>query len=235
VILAINTSTLQFGLALLGEDGTVFSEYMSSEHSGHFGSLMPALHFLVNTSGHDIHDLKALVIAIGPGSFTGLRIGLSTAKGLCDSLEIPIIGISSLEALASQVQFSELTIAPILDSRRGEFFVAQFTRSDNNGLIRNQEDIALRIEDLPDLFSEQTLFIGNDFPSQGEAIKKILGPRCLLAPPHWWNLKPSAVGALGIERFRARDFDDPQTLSPLYLRPPDIRPNPYLLLNRQNN
>jgi len=224
MILAINTSTPQFGLAFLDEDGTLLAEYYMAKEKG-FGSLMPALHFLLSTLKADIHDQKAVIVATGPGSFTGLRVGLSAAKGLCHGLAIPIIGISSLETLASQVPYSDLPIAPVLYSRKNEFFISRFSR-DRSSLIREMDDTAIKIKDLPTLFEHPTLFIGNDFSNQGPAIEKGLGPLVQLAPAQDWNLKASAVGALGLRRFHAHDFDDPQTLAPHYLRPPDIRSSP---------
>ncbi len=226
MILAINTSTLQFALALMETDGSILAEYLSANGKGHFGALMPALDFLLKTSELDLIELKALIVAVGPGSFTGLRVGLSAAKGICHGLDIPIIGISSLEALASQVLFPDLSINPILDSRKGEFFAAQFIYRGERKLTRKMEDICLKADELSLLSSEHSVFIGNSYASQAELLKKIIGPQVLLAPPHFWNLSASAVGFLGLKRFLARDFDNPETLNPLYLRPPDIRPNP---------
>lgn len=231
MLLAINTTTLQFSLALLEERGTIRAEYSMSKGKGHFGSLMPALDFLLASSKFDIRKIKGLVVAIGPGSFTGLRVGLSAAKGLCHGLDIPIIGISSLECLASQIPYSDLPVTPILDSRKGEVFAAQFTLDHEHNLVRIKNDTAMRIDDLPSSFNEPTIFIGNDFIGQGDRIKKMLSPRALLAPPHFWNLWASAVGSLGIKRFNAGDFDEAQSLSPIYLRPPDIRPNPVQVTN----
>ena len=163
MILAINTSTLQFGLALLEEDGTVLAEYFTSERGGHFGNLMPALLFLFSSLKPDIHDVKGIAVAMGPGSFTGLRVGLSTAKGLCHALNVPIIGISSLESLASQLSHSDLPISPILDSKKGEVFTAQFIWNEENEIIRDMKDTCVKIEDLPSLFDEPTIIIGNDY------------------------------------------------------------------------
>ncbi len=228
MILALNTSTPQFGLAFLEEDGTILAEYYMAKEKG-FGSLMPSLHFLLSTLKADIHDQKAVIVATGPGSFTGLRVGLATAKGLCHGLEIPIIGISSLEALASQVSNPDLPIAPVLYSRKNEFFISRFSRDNGSNLIREMDDMAIKIKDLPSIVEHPTLFIGNDFTNQGPAIKKSLGTLVQLASAQHWNLKASAVGALGLKRFHAHDFDDPQTLAPQYLRPPDIRPHPFPL------
>lgn len=228
MILAINTSTPQFGLAFLDEDGTILAEYYMAKEKG-FGSFMPALHFLLTTLKADIHDQKAVIVATGPGSFTGLRVGLSAAKGLCHGLEIPVIGVSSLEALAFQIPYSDLPIAPVLYSRKNEFFISRFSRDNGSNLIREVDDMAIKIEALPTMFEQPTLFIGNDFSNQSPAIKKILGSLVQLAPPQDWNLKASTVGALGLKRFHAHDFDEPQTLAPQYLRPPDIRPSPFPL------
>jgi tRNA threonylcarbamoyladenosine biosynthesis protein TsaB len=231
MILAINTSTLQFALALMQTDGSIRAEYLSANGKGHFGELMPALDFLLKTSELDIIDLNGLIVAVGPGSFTGLRVGLSAAKGICHGLNIPIIGVSSLESLASQALFPDLSINPILDSRKGEFFAAQFVWNRERKLIRRMEDICLKAEDLSSLSSEHSIFIGNSYARQATLLKKIIGPQVLLTPPHFWNLSASAVGFVGLKRFLARDFDNPETLKPLYLRPPDIRPNPISTLS----
>ena len=227
MILALNTSTLQFGLAFLEEDGTVLSEFLMSGGGRHFGSLMPALHFLLTSSKSDIHQINCIVVAVGPGSFTGLRVGLSAAKGLCHALQVPIIGISTLEAMASQITYSDIPTVPILHSRKDELFAAQFEWSNDHALTRIMDDTSVKFQDLPSLFQGPTLFIGNDFPSQGPLLKRMLGARALLAHPHLWNVKTSAIGFLGLRRFQAQDFDDPQGLNPVYLRPPDIRPSSF--------
>ena len=224
MLLAINTSTLQFSLALLEHDGSIVAEYYMSRGGGHFGGLMPALSFLLSNAKSEIYELDALSVAIGPGSFTGLRVGLSAAKGLSHALDIPLIGISSLEALAAQVPYSDMPIIPVIDSRKGEFFTARFIL-DNNELIRKMDDVSLKLRDLSLSDNEKALFIGNDFSNQAADIKDALGPKTLLAPAFCWSLKASTVGFLGLRRFNLQDYDSPETLSPLYLRPPDIRPN----------
>jgi len=226
MLLAINTSTLQFGLALLEDDGTILAEYLTSRGRGHFGGLMPALKFLFDTSGYEVREVEALIVATGPGSFTGLRVGLSAAKGLCHALEAPIIGISSLEALASQIPYSNLPIAPIIDSRKGEVFTARFCWNDGGNLLRRAKDMCIKMEDLPTSLEERVVFVGNDFAAQGSLIKGMLGSHASLGPAHCWTVRASSVGFLGLRRFHSHKFDNPQSLNPTYLRPPDIRPNP---------
>ena len=227
MILAINTSTLQFGLALIDDNGTLLGEYFMSEGKGHFGNLMPALQFLIDSSRSDMRDLEAVVVAMGPGSFTGLRVGISVTKGLCHAFEIPAIGINSLEAMANLIPYSDIPIAPIIDSRRNEFFTARFMRDKDHVLVRDRGDVSLRLEDLPAYFKDPTLFIGNDFARQCPSLKEMLGPLARFAPSYCWNLKASALASLGLERFRAKIFNDPHVLNPIYLRPPDIRQNPF--------
>jgi tRNA threonylcarbamoyladenosine biosynthesis protein TsaB len=226
VILAINTSTLQWGLALLDTQGTILAEYFMSSGHGHFGILMPALQFLLKTSKTGVQDLEGLVVATGPGSFTGLRVGLAAAKGLCHGLGVPIVGVSSLEALASQVPFPGNPVVAVLDSRRGEVFAGRFVWSDEETLVRKTQDMTLKMMDFPSVFEEPMVLIGNHFQDQALELSKRMGTRCRLAPPQCWALKASSVGALGLKRFRVQAFDTAETLVPLYRRPPHIRTRP---------
>jgi tRNA threonylcarbamoyladenosine biosynthesis protein TsaB len=227
MFLAINTSTLQFSLALLDGDGTLLCEFFKSEGKGHFGGLIPILDWIIKTSNANIRNLKGLAVATGPGSFTGLRVGLSFAKGLCQNLDIPIVGIPSLMAIANQLPFADRPIIPVLESRKDEFFVAEFEWGDDNILLRKTEDAARKFEDLPSLFKKPCFFIGNDFKNQAPIIENALGSRAMLAPPHCWSLRASSIGSLALERFQNNEYDNPRHLKPIYLRPPEIRHNPH--------
>jgi len=235
MLLAINTSTLQFALALLSEDGTLMTEYLMPGGKGHFGSLMPALDFMLNSSKFNIRDVKCISVAKGPGSFTGLRVGIALAKGLCHALQVPVVGISSLEAMASQIPYADLPVVPVLTSRKGEAFTAQFTWNDNGDLIRSGDDTSLKFDDFPSLFQKPVLFIGNDYTNQAPAINKPLGSLALLAPASLWNLKASSIGSLALKKFLLGDLDDPYFLNPVYLRPPDIQPNPFPVLSKSKS
>ncbi|MFC1823691.1 tRNA (adenosine(37)-N6)-threonylcarbamoyltransferase complex dimerization subunit type 1 TsaB [Thermodesulfobacteriota bacterium] len=226
MILAFNTSTPQYSLAVLGSQGAVHAEYQLSSGTKNFSNFLPSIDSLLSLSQSNLHDLKALILAIGPGSYTGLRVGLSAAKGMAHALRIPIIGVSSLEALAHQLPCSAHRICTIIDSRKGEFFCALFVWSDDRKLVRLRDDTALKIERLDEFIDERTLIIGNDFRRQGDLLRSIHGPKALLAPAHLWGLRASSVGALGLLRFHKGDFDHPRDLVPAYLRPPDIRPTP---------
>lgn len=231
MILAVNTSTPQFSIALVEAEGPLRAEVILAPGSKKFGGLMPALHNLLEASDTPIGELKGLAVALGPGSFTGIRVGLSMAKGLCHGLGIPIIGVSSLEALACQIPLVQIPVCPVLTSRRGEIFSALFERSADGNLRATQQIRSLKFEDLRTFVERQALFIGNDYGAQGDLIREHLGEKAVLAPPVLWNLRASSVGSLGLQRHRAGRFDDLETLAPIYLRPPDIRPNPIPLLS----
>ena len=227
MILAINSSTSQFGIALMKELGAVSAEYLISPGDRNFMEFMPALQSLLASSGITPKDLTAVVTATGPGSFTGLRVGLAAAKGIVHGLSIPLIGVSSLEAMANQIHHISYPLCTMISSRKGEVFAALFHWNDNQGIVRDSEDMSLRLKELSSIIDYPTLFLGNDFKSQGGFIKDFFDNKAILAPPHFWVLRASAVGALGLKRFKDKDFDDIRDLAPRYLRPPDIRPNPY--------
>lgn len=227
MLVGINTSTLQFSIALLSTDGALLGECYLSAGKAHFGGLFPALDFLLTNSGRGKKEIECVAVAVGPGSFTGLRVGLSSAKGLCHALDVPIIGISSLEALGAQMHESHLPVTALLESRRNDVFVAQFKWDSDKGLTRLAEDQCLEYSDLARELIFPCLFVGNSYHSQVPRLKESLSTHFLLAPPEMWTIRASSVAALALERFSARDFDDPAALVPVYLRPPDIRPNPY--------
>jgi tRNA threonylcarbamoyladenosine biosynthesis protein TsaB len=227
VILSLNTSTAQFSMALMEEDGNLVAEFFMASRSRHFRPFMPALDELLTISKVGLGDIKALAVATGPGSFTGLRVGLAAAKGFCEGLSVPIVGVSSLEAMANQLPFAAHPVCAILDSRKGEVFAALFHWSHERGMVRLTEDLCLRLADLASVTDEKTIYLGNNRAMQSGAVSEAVGDRALLAPPFLWHLKASAVGWLGLKQVRERGFDNLEDLAPSYLRPPDIRPNPY--------
>lgn len=230
MILSINTATVQFGIALMEENGTIAAEYFMTPMSKSFKGFMPALDDLLIRSAISKENIEGLIVATGPGSFTGLRVGLSVAKGVCQGFKIPIIGVSCLEALAHQIPYTTHPICSIVNSRSGEVFAALFQGSENGKIIRMREDTCLPLVNLPAFIEGKTLFLGTDISGQGPEIAKRCGKKAILAPAPLWNLRASAVGAAGLERFRQQDYDELQDLVPSYLRPPDIRHNPHPLL-----
>jgi tRNA threonylcarbamoyladenosine biosynthesis protein TsaB len=226
MILALNTSTLQFSIAVMAEDGGLAAEHIMSGSKGHYGLLMPTLHRLMDACGVGFRDLTAIAVATGPGSFTGLRVGLAAAKGLSHALEAPLIGVPSLPALASQIACASLPVCALLDSRKEEFFCATFYRQGDR-FAPTGETKAMELGAFSASFPEATLFVGNDYARQAPLLRGVLGARAVLAPSSAWCLRASSVGFVALDRLKSREFDAPESLDPIYLRPPDIRPNPY--------
>lgn len=227
MILAINSSTLQYGIALVSEKGSLISEYLSPREEKGFTGFMPALNALADSSNILMSDIKAIAVAIGPGSFTGLRVGLSAAKGFACGLDIPIMGISGTEALAFQTAPSSLPVCSMIASRKGEVFYAIFTRDRENRLTRHDDDRSVKIGSICAIVKGPHLFIGSDYATQAEIIRDLLNDSSKLALEEAWCLRASSVGFLGLQRFKSGDFDDIREIVPGYISPPDIRPNPW--------
>jgi tRNA threonylcarbamoyladenosine biosynthesis protein TsaB len=226
MILAINTSSPQFSVAVLRDNGRLVAEQVTAVKSKNFRALTLSLDSLLQHSGVEFGHLRSLAVAVGPGSFTGLRVGLALAKGICHGLGIPVVGVSSLEAMASQWPDGALPICSIIESRKGEAFVALF-RKKGQELVRMSPDMCLRFDELRKMIEETTLFVGNDFDLQEGLIREILGPKAKIAPFPYWVLRASAVGLLGMKRMRDQGPGSLPNLTPSYLRPPDIKPNPF--------
>jgi tRNA threonylcarbamoyladenosine biosynthesis protein TsaB len=222
-ILAINTATSPFSTALVREDGALIAETLLTPPSKGFGLFMPALHQQLLSAGVNLKDLKALAVARGPGSFTGLRVGMAAAKGICRGLGIPAVAVSSLEALAAQCPAIPHPICALIDSRRGEFFTAFFRVLPGGEMVLVKEEACLNIKGVAETLEEKTFFLGNDYPGQGTLLKEALGEKALLAPVPLWNLRASAVAMRGLIRAQQHGFDDLGNLAPFYIRPPEIR------------
>jgi len=227
VILAINTSTPQFSLALVEEGGALLAEWTLSPRTKDFRHFMTALDHLLQVSGVALEEIRGLAAAKGPGSFTGLRVGLSAAKGFCEGLGVRMVALSSLEVLASQCPGVSIPICPVIDSRKEEVFAALYTWSDEQELVRLEPETCLKIRDLPGFIKKRAFVVGTDFNRQRGPIASAAGDRAVFAPPSFWSLRAATLGMLAARRARVQGFDDVQDVVPSYLRPPDIRPNPY--------
>jgi tRNA threonylcarbamoyladenosine biosynthesis protein TsaB len=174
-----------------------------------------------------LEEIRGLAAAKGPGSFTGLRVGLSAAKGFCEGLGVRMVALSSLEVLASQCPGVSIPICPVIDSRKEEVFAALYNWSDEQELVRLEPETCLKIRDLPGFIKKRAFVVGTDFNRQRGPIASAAGDRAVFAPPSFWSLRAATLGMLAARRARVQGFDDVQDVVPSYLRPPDIRPNPY--------
>jgi tRNA threonylcarbamoyladenosine biosynthesis protein TsaB len=227
LLLSLNTSTAPFSVALVREDGTLVAETLLTAPSKGFGLFLPALHQILSSTKVNLKDLKALAVARGPGSFTGLRVGLAAAKGICRGLGIPAVAVSSLEALAAQCTATSLPTCAIIDSRRGEVFAALFEGFPDEAMRTVKDETCLGLKNLNGFVDGRTLFVGNDYALQAASVRDVLGEKAILAPVPLWNLRASAVAAVGLLKAEKEGFDDLKSLIPSYMKPPDIRPGKY--------
>ena len=181
IVLGIETSSLHGGVALVGERGLI-AEYVLHIEVTYSERLLPAIDRLLADAGLGVPDLGGLAVAIGPGSFTGLRIGLATVKGLAAASGTPVVGVPTLRALAWGLPFSRHPICPLLDARKGEVYCALF-RWTEGGLVQEMEDAALALEVLAARVAEPTIFVGDGAALHAPALAGALGPRALFAPP----------------------------------------------------
>ena len=222
-VLGIDTSTHCGGIAFL-EDDKVLASLVLNIQKTHSERLLRHVDYLFKECHLEIRDLDGIAVCIGPGSFTGVRIGMACAKGLSFGSGKPLVGIPSLLALAVRNAESGILVCPVLDARRNEIFGAGYRmREGTRDLVEVLPGRAQPLEQFLREIRELALFCGDGSLLFRETIKNTLGDKAHFASAHR-NL-PSAVeiALLGRERLASGDKDDPSTLSPLYLRVHDAR------------
>jgi tRNA threonylcarbamoyl adenosine modification protein YeaZ len=218
MLLAIDTSTDSASLALV-QDGKVLAEATWRCGQNHSVELLPRLAHLLNETKVSLKSISCVIVAKGPGSFNGLRVGISTAKGLAFSLGIPIIGISSLELEAYQHAETGMLICPIFNAGRGEIATAMYRKKDNKWCQLAAEHITT-VDALCSEITGKTIFCGEYVPLIASQLRKKLKQKAIIAPD---QLRPARLLAeLAKQRLEAGDYDHPATLQPLYLRRPAI-------------
>jgi tRNA threonylcarbamoyl adenosine modification protein YeaZ len=218
MLLAIDSSTDSASLAL-AQDDRVLAETTWRCHQNHSVELLPRLSQLLEKARVSLKDTSVVIVARGPGSFNGLRVGLSTAKGLAFSLKVPIIGIGSLEMAAYPHADTGLPVCPVFNAGRGEIATALYQKKEGGWQRLTPEHITT-VEALTEEIDEPTLFCGEYVAAIKGQLKAKLGEKAVIAPPKML----SAVSLLELARPRieAKDYDDPTTLQPIYLRRPHI-------------
>lgn len=217
ILLFLDTSGPSAGVALM-EDGVVRYEAMTVNAFTHSQSILPMTEEAFRRTGLSLEGVDYLAVTAGPGSFTGVRIGVSTVKGLAHALNKPCVAVDALEAMAAGVRPFSGVICPIQDARAGQVYGAAFQ---GETLARLLPDQPLKLEEFLDqagALGERLLFLGDGMPVHRERIAAMMGERALFAPPHLAFLRPAAAAALAWEkRDEAVDY---LSLEPLYLRAP---------------
>jgi len=209
-VLAVETSTLAGGVALL-EGDRLLGEYRLDVRVTHSERLMVAVDRVLGDAGWPSEALQGLAVAVGPGSFTGLRIGLSTVKGLALALSIPIAAVPTLDALAASLPYAVMPVCPVLDARKGEVYASLYRWRD--GAMRREWDyLALSPAALAARFEERVILVG-------DGIGHVRSPLAEAAPAPTRLPSAAWVGHLGQSRLARGETVTPASLVPLYLRP----------------
>jgi len=175
IILSVDTSGSSLSVALI-DDGMIVSEMMYDSRITHSKRLLSFIDQTLSLTGYSMNNLDALTVTSGPGSFTGLRIGVSTVKGLADSLQKPIISVSSLDALAYQASFSECIVLPLIDARRGELYHASYTFRDGELAHKTTEAVSSPASVI-DSISSPVVILGTGASAYLDVFKKELGEK----------------------------------------------------------
>jgi tRNA threonylcarbamoyl adenosine modification protein YeaZ len=220
MLLAIDTSTEMASLALV-QDNRLLAELTWYCEQNHTIQLLPRLTALLEKANLNIQSTTAIAVAKGPGSFNGIRVGMSTAKGLAFSLGIPIVGISTLEVEAYPHAAGGLPVCAIHNAGRHEIAAAIFQKK--RGCW--QQFIGEHITTLNELLAgitARTVFCGEYIPTVADEIKQRLGTKALMPPVASLTRRAFFLAELGQQRIEAGKSDNIATLQPLYLRRPPI-------------
>jgi tRNA threonylcarbamoyl adenosine modification protein YeaZ len=217
--LAIDTSSSTASIAL-SREGEVLASLTWQTPQNHTMELLPNLVCLLQRINLELDSIEAIIVAKGPGSFNGLRVGISTAKGLASALNIPLLGVNTLETEAYPFAFTRLPLRPIHKAGREEIATALYRQKDNEWRCLEAENLTT-VKALCRQIKQKTLFCGELPPEIISEIQQNLGKRAIISQINSLP-RASSLVILGWRKLNRGEQDDPVTLQPLYLRPPHI-------------
>ncbi len=224
LILAIDSSTPAAGVALVRDDLLVH-EVVMNYRSQHSGILMPMVDQILKDCELSVRQLDALAVTIGPGSFTGLRIGLAAVKGLSLAANLPVVGLSTLEVIAHNLCFTDTLVCPILNARRSEVYGACYLNRGRYPQLLGAE-IACPPQDFARLAREWAgqhqmsgiTLMGDGFAPYRELLEQELGDQLRIPPPHLMLPRAGALGSLAVVKAGRGEYETVMTMRPRYIR-----------------
>ena len=224
LILGIDTATPAVGCAIGGHEG-VLASFTAARGRRHAETLVPAIDHLRRSVSIELDELGAIAVDVGPGLFTGLRVGVATAKAMASALRVPVVGVSSLDLVAFPVRFSPRLIAAVVDARRGEVFFA-FYRQVPGGLQRVSDPRVGSTDELTaELLAsgEECLAVGDGAVRYSDALHELTTVEVADAGLQY----PSAASLVQLAHARAlrEEFVNPWDVEPIYLRKADAEIN----------
>ena len=218
-ILAIDSSGLVASVAVV-TDEDVIAEYTFNYKKTHSITLMPMVEEIIKKLELDLNVIDGIAVSAGPGSFTGLRIGASTGKGLGLALNKPMICIPSLDALAFNLFKTDSLICPIMDARRNQVYTGIYEFIGDE-FITIKSQIAVEINEIADEINQlnkSVIFLGDGVPVYKDILRELLKVPFYFAPVHVSKQRAGAVGALGIEYMKKGIVVSADEFEPIYLR-----------------
>lgn len=218
-ILAIESSSLTASVAIV-EDDVMVSEYTMNYKKTHSQTLLPMIDEMCHLTDYQLEEIDAIAVSAGPGSFTGLRIGSATAKGLGLALNKPLIHIPTVEAMAYNLCFATDYIVPIMDARRNQVYTGIYKGMDGN-IEEVEEQCITVIEELLEKVKKlqgKAIFLGDGVPVFREKIIAELGTQAAFAPAHMNRQRAGAVAELAKIYYRQGKLETAAEHAPDYLR-----------------
>lgn len=224
LILGISTSTAQVGCAIGGHEG-VLGAVHSTRGRRHAETLIPAIDHLCRQARIELSELGAVAVDLGPGMFTGLRVGVAAGKAIAHARRLPMIGVTSLDLLAFPLRHSARRIVCAIDAGRGEIFHASYRHSPGGVQRVTEPEVATPADLASDLVAtkEELLLVGDGALRYRDAFAELA--RAELADAGFAHPSAGSLVQLAHARALREDFVAPTELSPLYLRKPDAEIN----------
>lgn len=218
-ILALDSSGLVASVAVVTED-KVLGEFTVNNKKTHSQTLLPMIDEVLKILDMDLKELDAIAVAGGPGSFTGLRIGASTAKGLALVLNIPIINIPTVDSLAYNLYGTDHLICPMMDARRNQVYTGLYEWQEGEFKVVLPQ-FAAEVEELAEKlnsYNREIIFLGDGVEAQLSKFATLLKAPYSIAPIHLSKQRAAALGALGVEYYKAGKLQEGDSFEPEYLR-----------------
>lgn len=216
-VLALETATIAGSIAVVDDDAGLIGEVKTDVKVAHSERLMPSIQWLLNASDTDIKDIDAFAVSIGPGSFTGLRIGLSTAKGFAYAMNKPIVPVRTLDAFARTIPFCSYMICPMLDARKNEVYSGLYKWEDH-ACKKIMPETAIKPADLLEKINEPVVITGDGSETFRQVIADKLKDKAVWAPASKMSPSASTVAEIAIEMIHQGITTDPVGLTPFYIR-----------------
>lgn len=218
-ILALDSSGLVASVAIV-EDENVIAEYTVNFKKTHSQTLLPMLDEIVKMTETDLETIDAIAVAKGPGSFTGLRIGTATVKGLGLALDKPVVGIPTVEGLAMNLYNTDALICPLMDARRNQVYTGIYKFNENEMDVV-KEQIAIGIEEILEALNtlgQKVVFLGDGVPVYKSIIEEKLEVPYSFAPAHVNKQRAAAIAVRAFSYMEQGKSEDAKTFEPDYLR-----------------